>query len=136
MTKRAKIYQSSISEKIRSNPEYAEHFIRSAIMNHGDSLEIALANAIDQYGHAELAARIGKAASNLTRTVRSLRENGDVKLSTLRELLRGMSIGESNIDLLIMIDCNSSILNEISEPDEKAIWKEFRYEKRKIEYGT
>jgi hypothetical protein len=105
-------------------------------MNHGDSLEIALANAIDQYGHAELAARIGKAASNLTRTVRSLRENGDVKLSTLRELLRGMSIGESNIDLLIMIDCNSSILNEISEPDEKAIWKEFRYEKRKIEYGT
>ena len=98
--KRAQNYVSSVAEKIRSNPEYAINYIKSSVVNHGDTLEAALASAMDQYGHAELAAKLEKPAGNITRTVKQLREGGNIKMSTIREILNcfGTSLEEICIE--------------------------------------
>ena len=132
MPKRVSNYEPRIAEKIRSDPEYAEHFIRASMENHGDSFEEALANAIDQYGHAEMANALGKPANNVTRTVHTLRNNGDIKLSTLKALMKGFGINKETQYLDSIIADTSSFI----DVDESDIWNTFKNEERTLEYGT
>ncbi|MFY7929191.1 MAG: hypothetical protein ACOVS5_09995 [Oligoflexus sp.] len=91
MAKRSKQYDSDTALKLR-DPEYAEGYLNAAILNHETPFKIALADMIDKFGHAEFGERIDWAASNVSREVRRLRDDKDVKLDTLHVLLNGFGL--------------------------------------------
>ena len=128
MVKRAVKYVSKIAEKIRTNPAYAESFIRSAVLNHGDSIESAIAAAIDQYGHAEFACKSEMTPGNVTRLVKRLKQGEDVKVRTLRLAFEILGIPENRHDELIL----EGSTNQKSTPLAK-IWKIYEQDKK---YGT
>ena len=91
MAKRSKIYDGQTAKKLRE-PEYAEGYLNSAINNHDTPFKIALADMIDQFGHAEFGDCIGMAAANVSRQVIRLRTDEDIKLETLHMLMKGFGL--------------------------------------------
>ncbi len=91
MARRTESYQSTTAIKLR-DPEYADAYLKAAIYNHGTPFKEALADMIDRFGHAEFAAMIGMSPPNVTRMVKRLMEDADIKHETLERLLSGFGL--------------------------------------------
>jgi len=88
---RAETYVSSTAEKLR-RPEYANSYIKAAVLNHNEPFKVALAGMIDMFGHKELADRIDMIPNNLTRLVKRLLNNEPTKDETIERLLAGFGL--------------------------------------------
>ena len=141
MSRRAKEYKADVAGKLRADPEYAEHYIRSSISEYGDSLEVALAKAMDQYGHAELALKMEKSAGNISRTVKSLKENGDIKYSTIKDILRCFGIydsDDSNVASGLILSEKPKVTEEVNEAESglDSVWNIYERKDRVLKYGS
>ena len=129
MSKRAIGYVSNVSEKIRTNSKYAEEFIRAAVYNHDESIESALAAAINQYGHEEFSKKMNIPASNVTRLVSRLNNGRDLKIQTLRAAFEVLGISKNAQNELIF----EGTVN-IKRISVAKIWNQYR--EVEIKYGT
>lgn len=91
MARRAETYKSETAKRLR-DPKYADAYMKAAIYNHGSSFKEALAGMIDKFGHAELATIIDMSPPNVTRIVKRLMDDDDIKHDTLERLLSGFGL--------------------------------------------
>jgi len=91
MPRRAETYISDTAKKLQ-DPEYANSYLKAAVMNHDESFKVALAGMIDKFGHAELAERIDMLPNNLTRLVKRLLNEEPIKDETIERLLAGFGL--------------------------------------------
>lgn len=91
MARRAKAYESETAQKLRT-PAYADSYMKAAIYNHNTPFKEALAVMINKFGHAELAELIDMEPNNVTRMVKRLLANEDLKTETLERLLGGFGL--------------------------------------------
>lgn len=94
MTRRLRDFDFDVAKELRTDPEYAKNFIDYYILEEEESLNIAIAELIDQYGQMEFAAAWGKHRSEVSRTVTWLRTNDKpIGLDKLKDILEVVGLG-------------------------------------------
>lgn len=94
MSRRLKDFDFDVAKELRTNPEYAKNFIDYYILEEEQSLNVAIAELIDQYGQMEFAAAWGKHRPEVSRTVSRLRtDDKPINLDKLKDILRVVGLG-------------------------------------------